>query len=795
MFRTTSPIGGWRMNAERNRAVDDLAESEYHSLDLIEHIPIGLYRTTPDGRVLMANRALLKMLGCDSFAEVTAQDLEQDNNSLYPRPLFKERLERDGAIRGLEAAWRRRDGTTVFVREHARVVRGADGHVLYYEGTVEDITEYKRAEEELRESEERYRMVAETATDAILTIDERSTVLFMNAAATRIFGYTAEEVLGQSLTMLMPDYLRHVHKAAFGNYIATGQRHISWEAIELPGLHKSGHEIPLELSFGEFTQHGRRIFIGIARDVTERKRAQEALQRSAEYFRSLIEHSSDVISILNSDGVRRYVSPSVERVLGYKPEELVGQNAFALVHPDDVPGLAKLFAAGVKQPCFLITRELRYRHKDGSWRILEVTASNLLDNPVVAGIVINSRDITERKRAEEALLRTQARLRLINSISTAIRAGMSVAEIIANAVTQTQQYFSNFRVAYSTIDERNQLTLMHATQPPQMPAVKHLQIDLNTAPDYFHALRRGEVVAVADVTQDARLTPLLEAIHARGTYALLDVPLRHSDELIGLFSCGAPAPHVWTEHEIETVKEVAAHLSVVIREAHAEQERTRAEAARGELLAQLVTAQEEERRRIALELHDQLGQYVTALMLGLKALQDSGELAGANERLQQLLRLANQLGEEAHRLAWELRPSALDDLGLQGTLRNYLEEWALRFGRAVDFHSSGLRDRLPAQIESALYRIIQEALTNVAKHAQARHVSVILERRQGRVLAIVEDDGRGFDTVEVLESANTARRMGLVGMHERARLVGGELEIESAPGEGTTIYVRVPLTE
>jgi signal transduction histidine kinase len=265
--------------------------------------------------------------------------------------------------------------------------------------------------------------------------------------------------------------------------------------------------------------------------------------------------------------------------------------------------------------------------------------------------------------------------------------------------------------------------------------------------------------------------------------------------LVGLFCCDAPAPHTWTEHEIETIKEVAAYLSVVIREAHAEQERTRAEIARGELLAQLVTAQEEERRRIALELHDQLGQDVTALMLGLKALQDSGELAGANERLQQLLRLANQLGAEAHRLAWELRPSALDDLGLQGTLRNYLEEWARRFERAVDFHSSGLRDRLPAQIESALYRIIQEALTNVAKHAQARHVSVILERRQGRVLVIVEDDGRGFDTAELLESANTARRMGLVGMRERARLIGGELEVESSPGEGTTIYVRVPLTE
>jgi signal transduction histidine kinase len=404
-------------------------------------------------------------------------------------------------------------------------------------------------------------------------------------------------------------------------------------------------------------------------------------------------------------------------------------------------------------------------------------------------------DITEYKRTEEALLRTQARLRLINNISTAIRAGMSVAEIIASAVTQTQQYFSSFRVAYSTIDEHNRLTVIHSVEPPTLPALTNLTFDLTAAPAYLRALRRSEVIVVADVMRDERLAPLADALRAGDTHAMLDVPVRHSAELVGLFCCDAPAPHTWTEHEIETIKEIAAYLSVVIREAHAEQERMRAEAARGELLAQLVTAQEEERRRIALELHDQLGQYVTALMLGLKALQDSGELAGANERLQQLLRLADQLGEEAHRLAWELRPSALDDLGLQGTLRNYLEEWARRFRLAVDFHSNGLLDRLPAQIETALYRITQEALTNVAKHAQARHVSVILERRQGRVLAIVEDDGRGFDTVEVLERAHTARRMGLVGMHERARLIGGELEIESAPGEGTTIYVRVLLTE
>lgn len=134
----------------------------------------------------------------------------------------------------------------------------------------------------LRESENRFRTLAETASDAIITIDEDSRIVLVNHAAERIFGYTMAEMLGQELTMLMPDYLRHLHKAGLDRYKQTGKRHISWEAIELPGLHKNGSEVPLELSFGEFVRRSKRYFTGIARDITERKRADEALRQSRE---------------------------------------------------------------------------------------------------------------------------------------------------------------------------------------------------------------------------------------------------------------------------------------------------------------------------------------------------------------------------------------------------------------------------------------------------------------------------------------------------------------------------------
>lgn len=149
-------------------------------------------------------------------------------------------------------------------------------------GQIGQLIERRRADEALRDSEDRFRTVAETASDAIITINEESRIIFVNKAAELVFGYSIAEMIGADLIILMPDYMRHLHQAGPHRYTETGRKHIGWEAVELPGLHKSGREIPLELSFGEFTKNDQRFFTGIARDITERKQAEEALQRSRE---------------------------------------------------------------------------------------------------------------------------------------------------------------------------------------------------------------------------------------------------------------------------------------------------------------------------------------------------------------------------------------------------------------------------------------------------------------------------------------------------------------------------------
>jgi len=224
-------------------------------------------------------------------------------------------------------------------------------------------------------------------------------------------------------------------------------------------------------------------------------------------------------------------------------------------------------------------------------------------------------------------------------------------------------------------------------------------------------------------------------------------------------------------------------------------ERKEAEQLRYQVLSRIVAAQEEERRRVSRELHDQMGQNLAALIVGLEALK--ADVAGpqaALDRLRELQELANRLSQEVHLLAWELRPPALDDLGLHATLERYVEQWSERSGVTVDWHADGFTARrLPSEVETTLYRVIQEALTNVLKHAQASRVSIILRVAADHVLAIVEDNGKGFDAEFTMRAGDLHHQLGLVGMRERVLLVNGTLNVESAAGRGTTMYVRIPL--
>jgi PAS domain S-box-containing protein len=307
--------------------------------------------------------------------------------------------------------------------------------------------------------------------------------------------------------------------------------------------------------------------------------------------------------------------------------------------------------------------------------------------------------------------------------------------------------------------------------------------------------------ATAGLEANGRAQPLeCEFTRRDGTrgWALFSATRIKTDENVG-FIVDLTETKV-SESELKRIRE---NLEMVVQERTAELdavngslrdeiiEQQRTEIARQELLGQLVNAQEDERRRISRELHDEVGQHVAALMLGLKALETTAS-PPVQATLHQLQMLTERMGQEVHELALNLRPTALDDLGLLRTLSNYVEDWSSRTRIEVDFHSSGWRgERLPPHIETTIYRIVQEALTNVIKHAQANRVSLIIERRDDQAVVIIEDNGVGFE--QDASSFQREKRLGLLGMKERAALVEGELNVESSRGRGTTVFLRIRL--
>lgn len=254
--------------------------------------------------------------------------------------------------------------------------------------------------------------IVESSDDAILSKDLHGIIHSWNKAAERIYGYSAAETIGRHISCLLPpDYPDDT--VAIMQRLRRGER---IEHYETKRQAKNGDVLSVSLTISPIREENGEI-IGastIARDITQRKRSEEELRRSRQAlqeselrFRSLVQNSSDIISVLSSDGTIRYESPSIERILGYKPEELLGKNAFAFVHPDDRARVMEIFEKHLTIPGSITPIELRFRHNDGSWRALEATGNNLLHEPGVAGVVVNSRDITERKRTEDVLHATE----------------------------------------------------------------------------------------------------------------------------------------------------------------------------------------------------------------------------------------------------------------------------------------------------------------------------------------------------------------------------------------------------
>lgn len=316
-----------------------------------------------------------------------------------------------------------------------------------------------------------------------------------------------------------------------------------------------------------------------------------------------------------------------------------------------------------------------------------------------------------------------------------------------------------------------------------------IRFDRGDTPLIARMLDDPRSILVPDTWEDADWAPRAGAEHVR---CWLAVPLVAGGRVLGLYSIDKAEPGFFTEEHVRLAEALAPHAAVAIHNAQLYAAMKTGQAQLQQLSRRLVETQEHERRALSRDLHDTAAQVLTALQLGLGSLLRGPDLSDkVRGRVTDILGMADAVSDELHRLAVNLRPSALDRYGLLPALEQLLTEFRKQTGQAVRFEAEGtdqLPVRLPGDVETALYRIVQESLVNVARHAQAQTVSVGFRVAGDRVELTIEDDGRGFEVEPALQSG----RLGLLGLRERAGMLGGRLEIDSRPGHGTIIRARVP---
>jgi PAS domain S-box-containing protein len=261
--------------------------------------------------------------------------------------------------------------------------------------------ERSQALEELEYREQRYRSIAESTPDGMVTIDADGNIVLWNRAAEKIFGYAAEEMLGKPLTRVMPKRFHEAHKNSLNRVASGGKPRIIGKTVEVIGLRKGKSEFPLELSMAKWKTGEGVFFTAVIRDITERKQAEEALQQSQERYQNLVENINDVIFEVDTEGNITYISPAIERIGKYKADELIGQNFSRFVHPDDMPGLISSFhrvLAGILKPF-----EFRVLDKDGSIRYARTNSRQRMQHGQVIGITGVLSDITDRKKMLDSL--------------------------------------------------------------------------------------------------------------------------------------------------------------------------------------------------------------------------------------------------------------------------------------------------------------------------------------------------------------------------------------------------------
>ncbi|HEV7662302.1 MAG TPA: PAS domain-containing sensor histidine kinase [Chloroflexota bacterium] len=484
--------------------------------------------------------------------------------------------------------------------------------------------------------------------------------------------------------------------------------------------------------------------------LAEHQRTEEILRHSEERFRALIDHSSDIISLHQRDQSMTYVSPSATRMLGYLPTDLLGQLHTGTVHPDDLQRVGLIWSDLIERAGRVRTFRHRLKHADGSWRWVEAIATNLLHEPAVGAVVINRRDVNAEMEAHQLLEQRVVERTL--QLESLFRAD----EMLYRSLRLDDVLQALVDVAFDILGVDQALVLMR---------------------DESDSSTERMIVRAARGFAGSGLPTLAEVLRADAASARMSVPIVARGAVLTMFNVYYARPHSFGVEEQRLFGALAQRAGLALENARL------FEAARA-------VAALEERQKLARELHDSVSQALYAIALNASAAKEVLPIDStrATEIVEGVLALAEAGMTEMRALIFELRPESLESEGLAGALEKQVAAMRARHHLVVQT-SLNLEPDVPLPTKEALYRIAQEALHNIIKHARATHVEVSLVRQDDELRLVVADNGQGFDPL-----LPRPGHLGLHSMRERAAAIGAVVDIDSVTNTGTRLVARLPIT-
>ena len=527
------------------------------------------------------------------------------------------------------------------------------------------------------------------------------------------------------------------------------------------------------------------------RNALERevRKGATQLRQAEETFKTLVESLPDVVARFDPDLRVLYVSPAIRQVTGRSAQEYVGKRNRDMGWPSDSTdawdaALRRVFATGRPEKL-----ELAYPGPHGTRHFDCRLVPEAGPDGATPAVLSVARDVTERRLAYQAEQRARQVADALREATVALTRSLDRETVLTTLLDRLLQMVPFDRARVMVVEETSRVSvraIFDGQRLVPLPAEERPQFEASDHPIIQAILTTGSAVLIPDIrTRTDWSLPTDRSSEA----SWLGVPLFARGDVAGLVSLSKREPGYFNEEHVKVAEAMSSQASVAVENAVLFEQMQASTVRMQALSRRLVEAQENERRHIARELHDEAGQALVSLRYGLRLLEkEMGEGGSADGRVAKLVERTDAVIDGLHRLAADLRPPSLDHVGLVAALRQYSRSAASRLGLTVRFKARGFTgERLPSAVETALYRVVQEAMTNVVRHAGATRVDVLAERRGDRVMVMVEDDGVGFEP----DRAQRGDHFGLLGMRERAEALGGTLTVESAPGAGATIVVEV----